>query len=330
MTKKALVTGGSGYFGEVLVSQLLSKGYECTILDLNPPDNSFEKNINFIKVDIRDYKSVLEACKGIEVIFHNVAQVPLAKNKELFRSVNIDGTKNIIKAAKLQGINHLSYTSSSAIYGAPKNNPVTEETCPNPMEDYGKAKLDGEILCKDAINNNLSVSIIRPRTILGGGRLGIFQILFEWIHQNYNVPVFDKGDNLYQFVHSSDLADACIKASEADLSNDYNIGASEFGTMKESLEHLIIDAKKTSKVKSLPSNIIIPFMNIFSALGVSPLGPYHALMFGKTMYFDCSKANKLLGWKPKYSNDEMLFESYENYLKDRLNIINQKVFTKVQ
>lgn len=330
MTKKALVTGGSGYFGEVLVAQLLLRGYECSILDVNPPAQSFNQNVNFFEADIRDYSSVLSACKGIDVIFHNVAQVPLAKNVQLFRSVNIDGTRNIINAAKEQGIPHLSYTSSSAIYGAPKINPVTEQTPPNPMEAYGKAKLEGEILCKDAINNSLSISIIRPRTILGGGRLGIFQILFEWIHQNYNVPVFDGGNNLYQFIHSLDLADACIRASEIGHSDDYNIGASEFGTMKESLEYLILHAKKSSQAKSLPSSLIIPLMKMFSAVGLSPLGPYHALMYGKSMYFDCSKAQEILDWAPQYSNNEMLVESYENYIKSRVQILNYANNSKSQ
>ena len=88
--KKALITGGAGYFGESLLNQLLNKGYDCSVLDINIPDISVIDKINFFKTDIRDYDNVLNATRGIDYIFHNVAQVPLAKNKQLFGCVYID------------------------------------------------------------------------------------------------------------------------------------------------------------------------------------------------------------------------------------------------
>ena len=61
-------------------------------------------------------------------------------------------------------------------------------------------------MCLDN-KNEMNITIIRPRTILGSGRLGIFQILFEWVYSNQNLPVFDKGNNIYQFIHCDDLSD---------------------------------------------------------------------------------------------------------------------------
>lgn len=325
MSKKVLITGGSGYFGEVLVKKLLERGNECRILDINAPDKSIFNDVNFINADIRDFDAVRDACKNIDFVFHNVAQVPLAKNKKLFDSVNITGSKNIIDACIKEGVEHLSYTSSSAIYGVPENNPVSEQTQPWPMESYGFAKLKGELLCKNVENNILPISIIRPRTILGAGRLGIFQILFEWIYQNYNVPVFDGGNNQYQFIHAKDLADACISAAEIGNSETYNIGASEFGTMNELLSFLIKSVNSESHVKSLNSNLVIPFMKIFSTLRLSPLGPYHAMMYGKSMYFDTQKAQRELNWKPKYSNNMMVLESYKNYIWSRNEILQNNL-----
>src|SRR6185295_12255980 len=78
----------------------------------------------------------------------------------------------------------------------------------------GRAKLEGEALCANYARLGLEVTIIRPRTIMRHGRLGIFQILFEWIREGYNVPVFDGGSNIYQFVHADDLAEACIQRQE--------------------------------------------------------------------------------------------------------------------
>ena len=79
--------------------------------------------------------------------------------------------------------------SSSAIFGLPENCPITDETPLKPIEVYGRAKLAGEKQVHKAAENGLLCAIIRPRTILGLGRLGIFQILFEWIHEGKNIYV---------------------------------------------------------------------------------------------------------------------------------------------
>jgi nucleoside-diphosphate-sugar epimerase len=185
------------------------------------------------------------------------------------------------------------------------------------MEEYGRAKLAGEMLCREYAGKGLDVSIIRPRTIMGHGRLGIFQILFEWIYQGKNIPVLNGGKNIYQFVHADDLAEACIQASALKGTDAFNCGTDRFGTMREALEHLCRHAGTGSKVKSLPMRPAVSAMNFFSRLGVSPLGPYHALMYGRSFYFDISKAQTKLGWTPRYSNEEMFIESYEWYLNHR-------------
>ena len=256
----------------------------------------------------------------MDVIFHNVAQVPLAKNKLLFNSVNIDGTRNLLKAAKANKSKKVVYTSSSAVYGIPLKNPVLETDQPLPMEAYGQAKYEGELICQDYAKKGLDVSIIRPRTIMGHGRLGIFQILFDWISSGKNIPVFSGGNNIYQFVHADDLADACILASKKKGSATYNCGTSDFGSMREVLQELCTYAKTGSKVVSVPMSLMAWGMKITSLLGFSPLGEYHALMYGRTMYFDSAKAQRELGWIPKYSNREMFIDSYKWYIKNGIDI----------
>ena len=78
------------------------------------------------------------------MLFHNVAQVPLAKDRDLFWDVNVEGTRNICKAAIETGLKKIVYTSSSAVFGVPEKNPVTEDTIPKPREAYGVAKLESE------------------------------------------------------------------------------------------------------------------------------------------------------------------------------------------
>ena len=312
----ALVTGGSGYFGSLLVDKLLEKDVTCSILDIiDAPDRPAD--VKLFQTDIRDAKAVKEACKGIDVIYHSVAQVPLAKNKALFDSVNIQGTENILAAALANGVKKVVYTSSSSIFGVPERNPVTEADTPKPLEAYGKAKLEGEYLCQKYIDKGLDVSMVRPRTMLGHGRLGIFQILFEWIREGYNVPVLGKGDNVYQFVHADDLAEACILAANRPGPELYNCGTDRFGTMRQLLEELCEHAGTGSKVKGVPAQPTILAMKATSAMGFSPLGVYHALLYGGSMYFDISKSQTELGWQPQYSNSEALIQSYDWYVNNR-------------
>ena len=147
---KALVTGGAGYFGELLTRELLERGDSVRIFDLNAPTD-IGSGVEFVQGDIRDLDALFAACQGMDLVFHNAAQVAMAKNKDLFWSVNREGTRNLLEAAARQGAKKVVYTSSSAVYGVPESNPVTEEMAPLPVEEYGKAKLSGELLCWDYV-----------------------------------------------------------------------------------------------------------------------------------------------------------------------------------
>lgn len=311
--RHALVTGGAGYFGECLVTKLLARGVAVRVFDLNSP-SATAAGLDFVQGDIRDPAAVARACEGASHVFHNVAQVPLARDKDLFWSVNRDGTEILIDAARKAGVVKLVYTSSSAIFGAPDRNPVTEETPPAPAEDYGQAKLAGERAC---IASGIDTAVIRPRTILGHGRLGVVQILFDWVSRGLDLPVLSGGRNIYQFVHADDLADACILAAERSGTRIYNIGAEEFGSMRDLLWALARHAGTGSAVRTLPMAPIELAMRGAELCGLSPLGPYHALMYGRSLYFDISRAKQELGWQPAYGNTGMLCESYDWYLAHR-------------
>ena len=317
---KVLVTGGCGYFGDLLAAHLLKAGHSVRVLDLSAPEPPRE-GVEYRRADIRDQDAVAAACAGVDWIFHNVAQVPLAKDRALFWSVNRDGSENLLRAAASARVRKVVYTSSSAVYGRPMSNPVTEETVPTPLEDYGRAKLAAERLCLDHIAQGLDVTIIRPRTILGHGRLGIFQILFEWVFQGSNIPVLGRGENRYQFVHASDLTQACLLAAARPGPACYNCGAERFGTMREALEELCRHARTGSRVKSVPKAPLLGLMRLASWLGLSPLAPYH-VMYGEELFFDIGKAERELGWKPRYSNAEMLIESYDWYIRNRDRVLS--------
>ncbi|MCC6214519.1 MAG: NAD-dependent epimerase/dehydratase family protein [Polyangiaceae bacterium] len=320
----ALVTGGSGYFGEIVVRRLLDRGWSVTVFDrVDVPDRPRE--VRFLRGDIRDARAVRAACEGVEVVHHAVAQVPLAKDAALFRGVNVDGTRHLLEAVRLAGVRKTVLVSSSAVFGVPSRNPVDDSVRPAPREAYGRAKLEGEELAREACRRHgLDVTIVRPRTILGHGRLGIFQILFEWVRTGADVWVLGQGDNRYQFVHADDLADACLRAADRPGAATYNIGTDRFGTMRELLEGLVRHAGTRSRVRSLPFGPTVRAMELASRLGASPLGAYHSLMYGREMFFDLARPMRELGWRPRRSNDEMIQESYDHYVAHREEILARR------
>jgi len=320
---RCLVTGGSGFFGHLLVERLLARGDSVRNFDLFAADDEFA-GVEFHRGDIRDADAVRRACDGIDIIYHNIAQQPLSKDPELMRSVNLDGTRNLLSAALERGVTKAIFTSSTAIFGIPSELPIRRSTKPTPCEPYGRTKVASEQLCRTYIEQGLDVTMIRPRTILGHGRLGIFQMLFEWIREGRNVPVMGRGDNLFQFIHAHDLADATILAAHRTGPQVYNIGTDRFGTMREVLEALCRHAKTGSEVRSVPDAPVQWLMAASGKLGLSPLGAYHYMAYGKPNYFDISDAVSELDWRPTYSNEEMMIASYDWYLENREDVLNSK------
>jgi nucleoside-diphosphate-sugar epimerase len=317
MARSVLVTGGSGYFGTVLAGEALARGDVVRIFDLNPPGPTLA-GADFVAGDVRDRAAVRDACDGVDVVFHNVAQVPLAKDRALFDEVNVGGTANVLVAARDARVSKVVHTSSSAVFGIPEHNPVTEASPCRPLEAYGRAKLRAEISCHDAIAAGLDVTIVRPRTVLGHGRLGVIALLFEFVADGAPVFVLGGGNNRYQLVHAADLADACLRAGDRAGPSVYNIGALEFGTMRETLQALVDHAQTGSRVRSLPVAPARWAMRSLASLGLVPFAPYHWLLYSESLYFDVTSARSELGWEPKRSNASMLIESYEWFLTHRL------------
>jgi nucleoside-diphosphate-sugar epimerase len=313
---RSLVTGGSGYFGSLLVARLRARGDQVSVLDLNDAADR-PADVAIHVGDIRDQRAVAAAVEGVDVVYHNVAQVPLAKDQHLLRTVNVDGTRILLDAARRAGVGKVVHTSSSAVFGVPESNPVLPTTVPKPEEAYGHAKLAAEWACLDAARLGLDVTIVRPRTILGHGRLGIFGILFDWIADGADPIVLGDGTNRYQFVHADDLADACIRAAGREGPGIFNIGTDRFGTMADTLDALCRHAATGATVRSLPARPTSLAMRASARLGLTPFAPYHWLMYARSMWFDIDHARDALGWSPRWSTDEMFAQSYDWFLANR-------------
>lgn len=323
--QRVLVTGGAGFFGIHLVKGLLEKGYHIKVLDiedLKVPE--IEGRIEFIKTDVRDRDAVESACKDIDILFHVAAILPISRSKKkIYWDVNVRGTKNILEASLRNNIKKVIFMSSAATYGIPKEVPITENTEFNPVCNYGRSKIEAEKICNEYRARGLNIIILRPRTLVGANRLGIFQIFFSWIADGKNVYIIGEGSNLFQLLSTRDLVDVCILSIENNSYNeDFNLGTDKFSTVRGDLQDLIDYAKTNSRIISLPSKISKTILSFLDILNLSPFTPWHYLTPDKPFYFDITKAQRVLGWQPQDSNFQMYKISYNWYLSHRKEVDN--------
>lgn len=311
-----LVTGGAGFLGSRAARALHARGERVRILDLlDAPE--LPEGIERVRADVRDRAAVVAATRGVEVVHHHAAMVPLTKAGAAFREVNVDGTQNVLDAAVAAGVAFVVHVSTSAVFGLPERCPITDATPLRPVDAYGRAKLEGEERVRRAAAAGLPCAIVRPRTLVGVERLGIFQILYEWIREGRRVYVIGDGHQRFQLLHVDDAVECLIRLADARRAGTFNVGASRFGTLREDLGALIQHAGTAARVVGLPASLAIGALGLLDRLRLSPLAPWHYLTYHKPFFFDLSKLEAELGWTPPHGNQEALRESYDWYMANR-------------
>jgi nucleoside-diphosphate-sugar epimerase len=325
MTKRVLVTGGCGFLGVHLTRQLLKDKYKVTLLDLVDLDaKDIIGKVKVIKCDVRDENKIEKAIKNQDYVVHAAAALPIVREKKIIYDININGTRNVLDASLKNEIKRFVYISSTAVYGVPKHLPEAETNPLDPIGYYGESKVAGEKLCLEYAKKGLSVNIIRPKSFLGPERLGVFELWFEAIHNGKGVYILGNGNNKYQLLAVSDVVDAIIKALEVEIKSEiFNIGANEFQTWNKDLGSVIEYAKSKSRIIKLPTLPAQILLGILERFNLSPIAAWHYKTMPVDSYISTKKAEKLLNWKPKKSNKELLIESYDWYKKHRNEIINK-------
>ncbi len=319
-----LVTGGSGFFGEVLLRKLLKRGYNCINIDLFESEIHSDALESF-QLDICDIDGMREICSkySVSAIIHCAAQLAheVQDNKELWRT-NVDGTHNIAQIASELSIPKVIFISTNCLWGKSLNRPVREDDVPAPIEVYGRSKYAAEKILLDTSNTFASI-IIRSPTIIDAGRLGLLSILFEFIHEGKRVWMVGDGENRYQFIDAQELADACILSLDHMQTDIFNIGSDNVKTLREIYQYIIDKTGSRSKVTPVRKNVAVIGMKICSVFGLIPLGRYHYNMIAEDFIFDTTKIKRLLSWSTKISNEEMLYAAYEYYEDNYLQINNR-------
>ena len=310
------ISGGAGFLGLHLSRRLVAAGDAVRSLDVGALDDAeLERSVVEIRGDMRDREKARELVEGADVLVHAAAALPIRGSRRLIMSVNVDGTETLLRAAREAGVGRIVFISSTSVYGVPKVHPIPEEAPLHGVGAYGESKIASEERVRAA---GVEWVIVRPKTFIGPERLGVFEILFDWIHEGRRIYVLGDGSNRYQLLAVEDLADAIVRAVTGAVAGEvFNVGATEFGTVRSDLESLIAHAGTQSRLRAVPARPAEIALRGLELAKVSPLVEWHYKTASRDSYVDVSKAQRLLGWKPTKSNVETLVENYDWYAAHR-------------
>ena len=291
-----VVTGGAGFIGSHLVHRLVSDGHDVIVIDnlvrgkVSNLDDILD-DICFEKADIRDQKKMDEVISGTDGVFHQAAlgSVPESwKDPDLYHSVNVEGTKNILQIADLHHIK-VVYASSASVYGNVQSIPIAEDTKRMPINPYGKTKLDCEILAEEYMKKEARVIGLRYFNVFGARQnlnyAGVISKFLDRLSRGEPPVIFGDGLQVRDFTFVQDVVDANILAMDSMTgSGFFNVGGGRPASLNDLARIMIsLSGKNIEAIHDKPR----PGDSRMSAA-------------------DITKAGKVLGWRPKTSLEDGL------------------------
>lgn len=295
---KVVVTGGAGFVGSHLTEALINKGCEVTILD-NLSDGYMENistvlnsgKVQFIQGDVRDTETCMKTLEGVDVVFHEAAQInPVlaVENPSYDFEINARGTLNMLEAARKKEVKKFVFASTN-VYANPKYLPIDENHPIDLLSPYAASKLSGEAYCI-VYNNTYGLKTVRlrytniygPRQRSTKNESGVITIFINRILNGKRPMIFGDGEQTRDFIYVSDIVDANILAAESEESRGevFNIGYGK----ETSINTLAETLRKISNREDL----------------IPERGPERAADFRRCAA-DIAKAGKVLGFQPKVS-----------------------------
>jgi len=249
MSGKALVTGGGGFIGSNLVRALLARGDDVRVLDNFSTGNRANLeglDVEVVEGELRSYERVHNAVRGVDVVFHlgALGSVPRSVQDPLTSSaVNVEGTLNVLLAARDENVRRVVFSSSSSVYGTRRELPVTEETPPDPISPYGVAKLAAERYCVSfsRVYERLESVVLRYFNVFGPRQsphsqyAAVIPLFVSAIERGDPITIFGDGEQSRDFTYVENVVDATIRAAEVPEANGrmFNVSAGRPATVNE-------------------------------------------------------------------------------------------------
>jgi UDP-glucose 4-epimerase len=246
---KVLVTGGAGFIGSNVVRALLDRGDGVRILDnfsTGSRDNLEGLDVEVVEGELRSYERVHAAVRGTEVVFHlgALGSVPRSVQDPLTSSaVNVEGTLNVLLAARDENVRRVVFSSSSSIYGSAGELPRTEEMAPDPISPYGVAKLAAERYCVSfsRVYEQFETVVLRYFNVFGPRQsphsqyAAVVPLFVTQIARGEPIVIYGDGEQSRDFTYVANIVDATLRAAEAPGASGriFNIAAGKPASVNE-------------------------------------------------------------------------------------------------
>jgi nucleoside-diphosphate-sugar epimerase len=258
------------------------------------------------------------------MVVHCAAALPLYTPEDIY-TTDVVGTRMVLATALEMGIERAVHISSTAVYGIPDHHPLLEDDKLDGVGPYGQAMIQAEMVALELRGQGLIVPIIRPKSFIGPERLGVFSLLYDWAQDGRGFPILGNGKNLYQLLDVEDLCTAiwlCLTLEPSIVNDTFNVGAAEFGTMAADYQAVLDQAGFDKKVRPVPAAPAILALRLLERLGVSPLYKWVYETASKDSFVSIEKAQRQLGWQPRFSNKDALLRNFAWYKQHETEFAN--------
>jgi len=261
-----VVTGGAGFVGRSLVNYLIESGEEVKIFDNFSNSSKAEiksllkKGASLVEGDIRNYEGLERSLSQCDTVIHLAAQIDVQKSiinpKENYE-INVDGTKNLLKACLKQNVQNIIAASSAAVYGIPSELPLTESSPTIPISPYGESKLEMEkLILNFSKKHNLNSICLRFFNIYGKGQTdayaGVITKFMKNIREDKPLIIFGDGSNTRDFISIEDVVNSiknALEKIEGKKGVYYNIATGNHSTILQLAETMLSIAGKKLEIK---------------------------------------------------------------------------------
>ncbi|MEO1703274.1 MAG: NAD(P)-dependent oxidoreductase [Pseudomonadota bacterium] len=319
---KHVIFGGDGFVGRYLAQDLVERGHDVLVADVRKSPLPHYAKAKHVHCDVTNSASVAGVDVEAQDMVYNLSAMMLSpiqtriNRYPFFYPVNTFGAANIMARAAASGASKMVQYTTDMVYGHTVQSPQDEAHPIKPIGHYGGSKAQTEDVAQSWRDRGMNITIVRPRLIIGPGRLGILGKLFKLIDMNLPVPMIGAGKNPYQFISVFDCAEVARLAWENGCPNkEYNLGSDNPPPVKKLLGDLIKSAGSKSILVPTPGFAVKWTLGALDCLNVPIMDPEQYMIADEFCVRDTTAAKTDFGWSPKFRDEDMLREAYAEYRK---------------